>query len=178
MAAPLDSSEPLASLSFAALLDAVAARTPAPAGGAVSALAVALAAGLTEMAARFAPGEEAAAARAAELRAEAPRLADEDVAAYERFLLDRDPGPIAAVPLRAAELAAETAELAARLAAGGNPNLRGDAAAGAALAAAAAASSALLVRINLEAWPDDDRVARAAALAEAAAVAARRALGG
>ena len=176
MAAPLASSEPLAGLSFAALLDAVAARTPAPGSGAVSALAVALAAGLTEMAARFAPGEEVAAARAAELRAEAPRLADEDVAAYERFLLDRDSGPIAAVPLRVAELAAETAELAARLASGGNPNLRGDAAAGAALAAAAAASSALLVRINLEGSPGDERVERAAELAAAAEAAALRAL--
>lgn len=171
------SSESLASLSVAGLLDAVAARTPAPGGGAVSALAVALAAGLTEMAARFASGEEAAAARAAELRARAPQLADEDAAAYARFLRDRDPGPIAAVPLRVAELAAETAELAARLAVEGNPNLRGDAAAGAALAAAAAASSALLVRINLEGTPGDERVARAAELAAAAAASAAHALG-
>jgi formiminotetrahydrofolate cyclodeaminase len=177
MAVPLASSEPLAGLSFAALLDAVAARTPAPGSGAVSALAVALAAGLTEMAARFARGDEAAAARAAELRAEAAALADEDAAAYERYLLDREPGPIVEVPLRVAALAAETAELAARLAAGGNPNLRGDAATGAALAAAAAASCALLVRINLEGSPDDQRAARAEALAAAAAAAAGRALG-
>ncbi len=171
------SSEPLASLTVAGLLDAVAARTPAPGGGAVAAIAVALSAGLAEMAARFAPGEEAAAGRAAELRAQAPRLADEDAAAYARFLRDRDPGPIAAVPLRVAELAAETAELAARLAVEGNPNLRGDAATGASLAAAAAASSALLVRINLAQSPDDPRVARAAELAGAAAAAAARALG-
>ena len=177
MAAPLASSEPLAGLSFAALLDAVAARTPAPGSGAVSALVVALAAGLTEMAARFAPGEEAAAARAAELRAEATPLADEDATAYERYLRERELDPIVEVPLRVAELAAETAELAARLAAGGNPNLRGDAATGAALAAAAAASCALLVGINLEGSPDDERVARAAALAEAAAASAARALG-
>ena len=166
------SSDSLASLSVAGLLDAVAARTPAPGGGAVSALAVALAAGLTEMAARFAAGEEAAAARAAELRAQATQLGDEDAAAYARFLHDRDPGPIAAIPLRVAELAAETAELAARLAAEGNPNLRGDAAAG-----AAAASSALLVRINLEGSPGDERVARAAELAAAAAASAALALG-
>ncbi len=140
------------------------------------ALAVALAAGLTEMAARFAPGEEAAVARAAELRAEAAPLADEDAAAYERYVRDRELDPIVEVPLRVAALAAETAELAARLALEGNPNLRGDAATGAALAAAAAASSALLVRINLEAWPDDERVAGAAALAEAAAASAARAL--
>ncbi len=171
------SSKSLASLSVAGLLDAVAARTPAPGGGAVSALAVALAAGLTEMAARFASGEEAAVARAAELRAQASQLADEDAAAYARFLRDRDPGPIAAIPLRIAELAAETAELAARLTAEGNPNLRGDAAAGAALAAAAAVSSALLVRINLEGSPGDERVARAAELAAAAAASAAHALG-
>ena len=176
MAAPLASSEPLADLSFAALLDAVAARTPAPGGGAVSALAVALAAGLTEMAARYAPGEEAAAARAAELRAEAAPLADEDAAAYERYLRDRELDPIVEAPLRVAALAAETAELAANLALEGNPNLRGDAATGAALAAAAAASSALLVRINLEGSPGDERIVRAASFAEAAESAARRAL--
>ncbi|MBI4171361.1 MAG: cyclodeaminase/cyclohydrolase family protein [Actinobacteria bacterium] len=176
MAAPLASSKSLASLSFAALLDAVAARTPAPGSGAVSALAVALAAGLTEMAARFAPGEEAAAARAAELRAEAAPLADEDAAAYERYLRDRELDPIVEAPLRVAALAAETAELAANLALAGNPNLRGDAATGAALAAAAAASSALLVRINLEASPGDERVERAAELAAAAEAAALRAL--
>ena len=177
MAAPLASSKSLASLSVAGLLDAVAARTPAPGSGAVSALAVALAAGLTEMAARFAPGEEAAAARAAEVRAEAAPLADEDAAAYERYLRDRELDPIVEVPLRVAALAAETAELAANLALEGNPNLRGDAATGAALAAAAAASSAFLVRINLEGSPDDERVASAAALAAAAAASAARALG-
>ncbi len=178
MAAPLASSKPLAGLSLADLLDAVAARTSAPGSGAVAALAVSFAAALAELAARFAPaGWEETVTRAAELRAAAAPLADEDAAAYERYLRDRELDPIVEAPLRVAALAAETAELAANLALEGNPNLRGDAATGAALAAAAAASCALLVRINVAGRPGDERIARAAALADAARVAADRALG-
>ncbi len=68
------------------------------------------------------------------------------------------------------EIAAETAELAALVAAEGNPNVRGDAAAGADIAAAAASVGARLVRINASAG--DERVATARALAERAATAA------
>ena len=70
-----------------------------------------------------------------------------------------------------AEVAAEVAELAALVAAEGNPNVTGDAAAGADLAAAAASVGARLVRIN--ASPGDERVREARALAEKAANAAR-----
>ena len=49
-------SESLLELRVRELLDAVPARAPAPGGGSVAAIAAALAAGLTTMAARFAPG--------------------------------------------------------------------------------------------------------------------------
>jgi formiminotetrahydrofolate cyclodeaminase len=174
------------SLQVGALLDEVASRTPAPGGGSVSALAVAFAAGLAEMAARFSDGNwpEAAraAARAAELRERAAALAPADAEAYEAVLAARgeDGGAAleraAAIPLELAELAAEVAELAADAAEHGNPNLRGDAAAGAALAEAGARAAANLVAINLRARPEDGRPARAACFAAEAAEAAARVL--
>ncbi len=68
------------------------------------------------------------------------------------------------VPMRLVELAAPVAELAASLAAGGNPALRGDAQAAALLAQAAARAAAALVRINLTGTPGDPRPDRAASL--------------
>ena len=59
--------------------------------------------------------------------------------------------------------------MAARLAAGGNPNLRGDAVTGALLAEAGARAAAALVGINLAGAEDDDRPARAEQLAAEAA---------
>lgn len=80
------------------LLERVAARTPAPGGGAVSACACGLAAALVEMAAQFGAGgagggdaggggggaavPEDVRARAAELRARSLQLADDDLTAY------------------------------------------------------------------------------------------------
>jgi formiminotetrahydrofolate cyclodeaminase len=54
--------------------------------------------------------------------------------------------------------------LAARLAADGNPALRGEASTAALLAEAGARSAAVLVRINLAGVPDDERHRRAEAL--------------
>ncbi len=71
------------------------------------------------------------------------------------------------------ELAVPVAQIAARLAADGNPNLRGDAITGAVLAEAGARAAAVLVGINLAGAPEDDRPGRAARLVrEAAALAA------
>ncbi len=158
-------------------LDAVPARTPAPGGGAVAAVATSLAAGLTAMAARFAPESweprTRIVARAEELRARAKPLADADAVAYAAFLASRSPeatARIVEIPLDVAEIAAELTELAALVARDGNPNLSGDAAAGADLAAAAAGICARLVRLN--AGADDWRSARAADLAARAAAAA------
>jgi methenyltetrahydrofolate cyclohydrolase len=155
-------------------LDAVPARTPAPGGGAVAAVAASLAAGLTAMAARFAPEEWAHRAevvgKAEELRARVEPLADADADAYGAFMAERTKANverIIAIPFELAEIAAEIASLAGLVAAEGNPNVRGDAAAGADLAAAAASIGARLVRINSPAG--DPRIDEARTRAESAA---------
>jgi formiminotetrahydrofolate cyclodeaminase len=172
-------------LTLDGLLDAFAARTPAPGGGAGAGVAAALGAALAEMGARFA-GLEEDARRAAELRALALELAEGDAAGYapvlEAVRLPRDvPGraervqaalaAAADVPLGIAEAAAEAAALARRVAAAGRPALAGDAWAGAELAAAAARAAARLVAIDLEHAPDDPRRARAEAAAAGAGAA-------
>lgn len=145
-------------------LDAVAAREPAPGGGAVAALTAGAAAGLVAMAARFTTGELAALAEPADmLRAEVTPLADADAEVYAEvlntFRVTRDRPDrqqritevmraAATVPLRIAELGAEIAQLAARLATEGNPNLTGDAQGAALLAEGATRTAAGLVRIN------------------------------
>jgi methenyltetrahydrofolate cyclohydrolase len=173
---PDDSS--LLDLTVRELLDAVAARTTAPGGGASAALVTALAAALAGMASRY--GDGVAAAEADDLRERAAPLADADAAAYGAFLAamrlpraDPDrPGAVAAarkdaigVPAEITQLAGAVAELAAALARDGNPNLRGDAVAAVHLAAAAASTAANLVAENR---PPEDELARARAVAEAA----------
>ena len=113
--------------------------------------------------------------RAEELRARVEPLADADAEAYGAFMAepsDENVERIVTIPFELAESAAEIAELAALVAAEGNPNVSGDASAGADLAAAAASVAARLVAINARA--DDQRVQQAAALAERAAKAAAR----
>ena len=148
-------------------LDQIAARSPAPGGGGAAAMTGALAAGLVAMAARFSaaqlPDAEELAARADQLRHRAAELVDEDGQAYGRvldaFALPRDAAGreqvrmaldrAAAVPEEMTRLGAEVAELAARLAVAGNPNLRGDSVTAALLAEASARSAACLVDINV-----------------------------
>lgn len=65
------------------------------------------------------------------------------------------------IPMQVMEVGAEVARLAARLAADGNPNLRGDAITAALLADAGARAAAELVAINLADMPGDERTARA-----------------
>jgi methenyltetrahydrofolate cyclohydrolase len=161
-------------------LDAVPARTPAPGGGAVAAVALALAAGLTAMAARFAPDDWERRAeivgRAEELRALAEPLADADAEAYGAFMAartDENVERIVAIPFELAGIAAEAADLAVAVAGEGNPNVSGDAAAGADLAAGVASIAARLVRIN--AGAADERTREAGRLAARAAEAAARA---
>jgi formiminotetrahydrofolate cyclodeaminase len=172
----LASSDSFLERSLHDFLEAVPARTPAPGGGAVAAIALSLACGLTAMAARFAPEDwerrDEVVARAEELRAAAQPLADADAAAYAEYLRARTASDaIVAIPFALAGFATETAELAALVAAEGNPNVRGDAAAGAELAAAAATIAARLVAINA---PADARAAEAGKLALTAAEHARR----
>jgi methenyltetrahydrofolate cyclohydrolase len=145
------------------LLDEVAARTPAPGGGTSAAWATAIAAALVEMAAAFAEDGDSG-ARAAELRMRALELAEKELHSYEpvleaRRLPDGEPGKqervrealtrAADTPRVIAAVAAEVAELATRLAAGGKPSLAGDAETAAALAEAAHAAAQRLAEINL-----------------------------
>ncbi|WP_052372111.1 cyclodeaminase/cyclohydrolase family protein [Amycolatopsis taiwanensis] len=141
---------------------AVAARTAAPGGGAVAAVTAGTSAALVAMAARFADSDLAElAGRADSLRHEALALADADIEAYQAVLDayrrkdERDIttalGRATDVPLRIAGIGSEVATLAARLVAGGNPNLIGDARVAATLAKGAAIAAAALVRINVAA---------------------------
>jgi methenyltetrahydrofolate cyclohydrolase len=174
MASRLASFRPYLELGVKEFLDAVPARTPAPGGGAVAAIAASLAAGLAAMAARFAhDGWDRRAevvGRAEELRARVEPLADADAAAYAAFMDARTAETveqIVTIPHEIALVAAEVAELAALVEAEGNPNVSGDAAAGADLAAAAASIAARLVAINADAG--DDRVRETRELAARAA---------
>ncbi len=157
---------------LADFLDSVASGEPAPGGGSVAAVAVALAAGLCSMAAHLSADHLADAAELAEraerLRRRVAPLAQEDATAYGRVLAahrtpdDGDPDArreriqsalsgAADVPLAVAEVGAMVAEIAGRLAREGNPNLRGDAVVAALLAEAGARAAAVLVEINMTA---------------------------
>jgi formiminotetrahydrofolate cyclodeaminase len=165
-------------------LAALADGTPAPGGGCGAATAVAIGAGLCAMAARLSArqltADEAAelAARASALQAGAAALIEADASSYQAVLAARRPADVAAgasqvdrvaaalsgaaeVPLQVLGIAAQVARLAGRLAADGNPNLRGDALTGLFLAEAGARAAAMLVGINLAGAPDDVRHAAA-----------------
>jgi formiminotetrahydrofolate cyclodeaminase len=179
--------------SLTTFLEEVAERTSAPGGGAVSAVAVGMAAALVAMAARFSDKQLAAAHDLAEkadvIRSEVLPLAQADAEAYAALMAayrlpKDDPGRAEAiataaegaadVPLEISAFAAETALLAVRLAEDGNPNLRGDAVAAALLASAAARTGANLVRINLD--ESAEQYVKAAEHAAGAEGAAERAL--
>jgi formiminotetrahydrofolate cyclodeaminase len=175
-----------AGLRVGAFLDALAAKGPAPAAGSAAALVLAQAAALCAKSARLSE-RQLSAVRAAQLageaeqvRASAASLIDEDPRAYADVLrarrrrADQPEGSADAVaelaaalsaatdvPLRIVELAVPVAAIAAKLAADGNPSLRGDALAAGLLAQAAAQAAAGLVRINLASAPGDPRHARA-----------------
>jgi len=151
-----------------ALLDNVAAATPAPGGGSSSALAAALAAALVEMAAGIA-GTGESADRARLLRGRALSLADDELSSYAPVLEARrlpgdDPARAERIdaalveasksPLAIAELAAEIAALGADVADASGAAVRGDAVTGVLLAEAATAAAATLVEINLGERPD------------------------
>ncbi len=150
-------------------LDALGARTPAPASGSGAAVTGAIAAALAELAARFSD-DGAAAARLVELRARLVALAGDDADAYTAFVhtrSDADRSRTIDVPLAIAEAASEVAVLARTLAEHGNPRVAGDAEAGAELAAAVTRVGARLVEINLggSADPRLERVRTAVAAA-------------
>jgi formiminotetrahydrofolate cyclodeaminase len=179
------------------LLEAIASDEPAPGGGAVAGVVVAMAAGLVAMAARFSlerwPDAAAVVERADTLRRRVTPLAPADSQAYEEVLaamrLPKTLEPevrnaaigsalarAAEIPLEIAKEASEIAVLAALVAENGNPNLRGDAVAGAMLAEGGARVAANLVVVNLGTTEADERVARAREHVAAAASAVERAL--
>jgi methenyltetrahydrofolate cyclohydrolase len=161
----------LSTLPLAELVERVAARTPAPGGGSGAGIACALAAALVEMAAGFDDTAQAGerGAEAAQLRARALELAQQDLTSYAPVLeaLRRPAGDAgraaeleaalvaaATVPLGIARAAAEVARLARAQTEAGNRNLRGDSATAALLAQAACHAGGLLVDINLHGTAD------------------------
>jgi methenyltetrahydrofolate cyclohydrolase len=178
-------------------LDLVASGNPAPGGGSVAAVAVALAAGLSGMAARLSAGQLADADGLAE-RADAARrrvapLARIDAESYRRVLdAYREPDSetrrervsdalsgATDVPLAVAEVGNEVAGIAARLVEEGNTNLVGDAITAVLLAEAGVRAAVTLAEINLSAANlDDDRLGRANELVDETASTARRITGG
>jgi methenyltetrahydrofolate cyclohydrolase len=177
-------------------LDLLASDAPAPGGGSVAAVAVALAAGLSGMAARLSAGQLADAGGLAD-RADAARqmvapLAGADAESYGRVLdAHREPDSetrrervsdalsgATDVPLAVAEVGNEVAGIAARLVEEGNPNLEGDAIAAVLLAEAGVRTAAVLAEINLSsANVEDDRLGRANELVDKTASTARRITG-
>ena len=173
-------------LSLTDYLDEVAAATPAPGAGAVSATTVALAAGLAAMAAglsrRQLPEAEELATRMRTLQQQAGPLAQQDAAAYGAVLSAqsaRGAGPersaavhqalvhAADVPLEIATIGTAVLEVAAEVGRRGNPALRGDALTACLLAQAAVLAATALVELNLSDAGDPRRI-RAAELAGAA----------
>ena len=131
-------------------LAALGEKTPAPASGAATALTAALAAGLVELAARFA-GDEATATRAAALAARLTQLADEDSEAYTAFMESRNDETrrkIVEVPEEIAAGADEIAELAVAVRERVSTAVAGDADAAAELARAAARVARRLAALN------------------------------
>ncbi|GAA1798683.1 cyclodeaminase/cyclohydrolase family protein [Planosporangium flavigriseum] len=145
-------------------LDALAARTSAPAAGAGAALTVGAAAALVAMAARFTESPlSGLAERADRLREEVLLLADADGEAYVAALAalrlprqqpERQQRITTAmqaateVPLAIARAGSEIATMAAKLASEGNPNLVGDAQAAALLAEGAVNAAVRIVQLN------------------------------
>lgn len=191
--------QPLLDRSLARFLGQLADDSPIPGGGSAAAVVTAMAAALLAMAARASTGawREAAgvAAQAEALRDRVIPLAERNAAAYAEalHLLDEERGPedqgrrdfrlgnalsrAAALPLDIAEAAADVAELGVHVVERADPRRRADAVAAVLLADAAAKICDELVRVNLATQPEDERVARAAALVKSTAGAAGRVLG-
>lgn len=177
----------LESMTFGELLSQVAAKTPAPGGGAVAGAAGALGAALGSMVVAYSVGRkslerhqaalEAAAATLERARRVLIELAEEDAAAYDQYsrlakLPEDDPRRIAELPgvaalcLQAPQAAAATAcdvlRLLEDLTGITNRHLRSDLAIAAILAEAAARAAWWNVLVNLANLPDGrerDRIA-------------------
>ena len=155
---------------MSALLAGLASGQPVPAGGSAAAAVIALAAALLEKASRLSTGQWASANAALDaahaLRLRAEELVDADANAYMSFVeasraakglrgaaRERSVKPAREatvdVPLAIVRLGVETVELAGKVAAHGNPNLRADATVAATIAAAGATAASRLIASNL-----------------------------
>ena len=187
--------EDLLSQPLDVLLDRLATPGGGLAGGSAAAGVVAMAAGLTAMAARASQGQwpEAggAAAQAEALRARAVELAREDAEAFEQAALElhaRGDGAkgrdaalavkldrAADVPLEIARTAVDVTSLAADAALKGDPDRRPDAVAACVMAEGAARAAAHLVEVNLKVTGKDPRLAESQEIVRAAAADSERA---
>ncbi|ACL23012.1 cyclodeaminase/cyclohydrolase family protein [Chloroflexus aggregans] len=176
-------SESLMQQPLGAILDALASRAPTPGGGSVAALTGAMAAGLVSMVCELTIGKpqfaevenelRAIHAQAEQLRAELQRLADEDIAVFNRlaaaYKLPRTTEADAAtrktaiqqitrlaaeVPLRTAQAAAALLPLCTTLANNCARLVVSDVGVAALLVRATVQSAALNVEINLAALED------------------------
>jgi formiminotetrahydrofolate cyclodeaminase len=183
-------------------LERLAARVPAPGGGAAAALHAAQGAALVGMVARYSTGEkyaqhretvERVIAESDELRATALRLAEDDAAAFtavtDAYKLPKATdeeasarsAAIAAAligagrpPAEVIAVAARVVDLAAELLPIGNPNVVSDVAAATEAARAAATTARVNVEINLGGIKDEQARAELTVSADAVdAIAAR-----
>jgi formiminotetrahydrofolate cyclodeaminase len=183
-------------------LERLAARVPAPGGGAAAALHAAQGAALVGMVARYSTGEkyaqhretvERVIAESDELRAAALRLAEDDAAAFtavtDAYKLPKATdeeasarsAAIAAAligagrpPAEVIAVAGRVVDLAAELLPIGNPNVVSDVAAATEAARAAATTARVNVEINLGGIKDEQARAELTASADAVdAIAAR-----
>jgi formiminotetrahydrofolate cyclodeaminase len=178
------SSRPYLDLTLDEWLDELALDTPIPGGGSALGAAVAMAAAVLVMAARLSK-HAGLLAQADALCARTRPLAQLDADVYASALavrkrtsdLEQDQrdweigrayAGAAEPPLEIARTGADVAELAAQIAAYGDPRVHADALAAAALGAAAARGAAALVAANLTSVEGDPRVAEAEQLAAAA----------
>jgi formiminotetrahydrofolate cyclodeaminase len=180
----------LAQSSLETLLELVASGDPTPGAGPSAAWTCALAAALVEMVSavslrKHASDTGAVEARreeAAALRARALALADRDIAAYREVLAvgrrREEAGHAARLhdalsaaadpPMAIVELAAEVTRLAAEAAEGARGGVRGEAITAAVLGEAVAHAGVSMVELNLGGAPEDPRLTRVRALAQAA----------
>jgi formiminotetrahydrofolate cyclodeaminase len=165
-------------------LDQLAGRTPAPGGGAVAALCAASAAALLEMVANYTTGKKwadreesmrAIVAEAAELRAQAARLAVDDAEAFgavgEAYVLPKATDEEKAArsvaiqkatlgaaepPIQVGRVAMRIVALADEMVEPANPNVLSDVGVAAATARAALSGSITNITVNAAFLTDDD----------------------
>lgn len=174
--------EQMEQMTVGGFLESLAAKSPAPGGGAAASVAGATAAALAGMVLEYSVKRkslaehremlEVALSRAAEVRGEMLRLGDEDAAAYAALneiqrLDEGDPARLAgepaavaratAAPVGVMELAGELLGLLETLIGKTNPFLRSDLAIAAVLAESAVASAAWNVRVNAPGLAERER---------------------